>query len=36
MQHRDAIILKKIISEIDVASEMIDGCSLESFLSMGF
>lgn len=32
MQHRDAIILKKIISEIDVASEMIDGCSLESFL----
>lgn len=33
MQHRDEVILNKIVSEIDVANDMLDGCTLESFLS---
>ena len=32
MQHRDEIILNKIVSEIDIANEMLNGCTLESFL----
>lgn len=33
MQHRDSIVLKKIMSEIDIAKDMMDGSSLEEFLN---
>ena len=32
MQHRDKIILQKIVSEIDVGTEMLGNNNLESFL----
>lgn len=32
MQHRDRIILQKIISEIDIAEDMIGECELDDFL----
>ncbi|SFT42785.1 Uncharacterized conserved protein, contains HEPN domain [Selenomonas sp. GACV-9] len=32
MQHRDKIVLQKIISEIDVGTQMLGDSSLESFL----
>ena len=31
MEHRDTIILKKVVSEISIALEMMDGYSLEQF-----
>lgn len=33
MQHRDKIILQKIVSEINIGSEMIGNSTLEEFLS---
>ena len=32
MNHRDEIILKKVLSEVDIAAGMINGCSLSEFL----
>lgn len=32
MEHRDAVILKKVLSEIQVAMSMMDTCSLAAFL----
>lgn len=31
MEHRDEIILRKVLSEIQVATVMMDGCSLKAF-----
>ena len=31
MEHRDRVILQKVLSEIDIAGEMISGFSLEEF-----
>ena len=31
MEHRDRIILQKVLSEIDIAQEMMGGCTLEQF-----
>ena len=31
MERRDRIILQKVLSEIDIAQKMMDGCSLEQF-----
>ena len=31
MDRRDRIILQKVLSEIDIAREMMGGCSLEQF-----
>ena len=31
MERRDRIILQKVMSEIDIAEKMMDGCSLEQF-----
>ena len=31
MEHRDRIILEKVLSEIKIAQEMMAGCSLEEF-----
>ncbi len=31
MERRDRIILKKVLSEIDIAQEMMGGCTLEQF-----
>lgn len=31
MEHRDQIILKKVLSEIGIAQEMMGGCTLEQF-----
>lgn len=31
MEHRDSIILKKVLSEIDIAKQMIGQCSFEEF-----
>ena len=33
MQHRDRVVLEKIISEINISDEMISGVSLDDFLS---
>ena len=32
MEHRDRIILQKVLSEIDVAQKMMNDCTLEQFL----
>ena len=32
MNHRDEIILKKVLSEVNVAADMMKGCSLADFL----
>ena len=32
MQHRDLIVLKKVIDEIDIAEQMLNDVSLEDFL----
>lgn len=32
MQHRDKIILQKVISEIDIGTAMLGNCSLDDFL----
>ncbi len=32
MEHRDAVILKKVLSEIQIATSMMDACSLADFL----
>ena len=32
MEHRDQIILQKVLSEIDIAQKMMNDCSLEQFL----
>ena len=31
MEHRDRIILQKVVSEIRIAHQMMNGCSLEAF-----
>ena len=31
MEHRDRIILQKVLSEINIAEEMMAGCALEDF-----
>ena len=31
MEHRDQVILQKVLREIDIAREMMDGCALEEF-----
>ena len=31
MEHRDRIILQKVLSEIEIAQKMMAGCSLEQF-----
>lgn len=31
MERRDRIILQKVLSEIEIAQQMMDGCSLEQF-----
>ena len=31
MEHRDRIILQKVLSEIGIAQQMMNGCSLEAF-----
>ena len=31
MEHRDRVILQKVVSEIEVAQKMMGGCSLEQF-----
>ena len=31
MERRDRIILRKVLDEIQIALEMMDSCSLESF-----
>ena len=31
MEHRDRIILQKVLSEIEIARQMMAGCSLEQF-----
>lgn len=33
MQHRDDFILRKIISEIDIAEDMLGACGLDEFLN---
>ena len=33
MLHRDRVVLEKILQEIDVSGEMIEGVSLEGFLT---
>lgn len=33
MQHRDEIIIQKVLSELNLGSEMLGDASLESFLS---
>ena len=32
MEHRDRIILQKVLSEIDIAQKMMDNCTLEQFV----
>ena len=32
MNHRDEIILKKVLSEVNVAADIMKGCSLAEFL----
>ena len=32
MNHRDEIILKKVLSEVNIAAGMMSGCSLADFL----
>ena len=31
MEHRDRIILQKVLSEIGIAQEMMEGCTLDQF-----
>ncbi len=31
MEHRDRIILQKVLSEIEIARQMMNGCTLEQF-----
>lgn len=31
MEHRDRILLQKVLSEIEIAQKMMDGCTLEQF-----
>ena len=31
MEHRDRVILQKVLSEIDVARDMMNGCTFEAF-----
>lgn len=31
MERRDSIILQKVLSEIEIAQQMMDGCTLEQF-----
>lgn len=34
MEHRDQIILRKILSEIEIAEKMIGQCSLHEFIGI--